>query len=316
MHPIYTVGYSAGWTPATLRAELLRLGAVLWDIRYTPRSRLPGWDRMELRSFLGGAFYRHEPALGNRNYREGPIELAAPARAVPAARTLLARCPIVLLCACRDAHSCHRSDAAAFLAQELGAAVVHLQPPVQASPSGLKGLSLTPPWGTLVAVAARFPRLGKHIETRGWSTSYRGRLAIHQTKGLGELTERELAAICAREPFCAALAAVGITEPGQLPRGQIVAVVSLLDCVPTRNPAAAGVPGAPWFTGVSRGVGQHYFEVPPTEPERSFGDYRPGRFAWLLEDIQDVPEPVSCRGAQGLWDVPADVAGQLGEVVR
>lgn len=41
----------------------------------------------------------------------------------------------------------------------------------------MKALSLTQPWATLVAIGA------KKIETRSWSTSYRGPVAIHASKG-------------------------------------------------------------------------------------------------------------------------------------
>jgi hypothetical protein len=36
--------------------------------------------------------------------------------------------------------------------------------------------------------------------------------------------------------------------------------------------------------------------------EVEFGDYSPGRWAWILDDIQPLREPVRARGAPGLWD--------------
>jgi len=32
-----------------------------------------------------------------------------------------------------------------------------------------------------------------------------------------------------------------------------------------------------------------------------------GPVGWTLADVVELPEPVACRGAQGLWKVPADV---------
>jgi hypothetical protein len=32
-----------------------------------------------------------------------------------------------------------------------------------------------------------------------------------------------------------------------------------------------------------------------------------GPFGWVMTDVLVLPEPVPCRGAHGLWDVPADV---------
>jgi hypothetical protein len=48
-----------------------------------------------------------------------------------------------------------------------------------------------------------------------------------------------------------------------------------------------------------------------TEREWAFGDYGVGRYGWLLANLQVLPEPVPCRGALGLWDVPADVAAAV-----
>jgi hypothetical protein len=36
-----------------------------------------------------------------------------------------------------------------------------------------------------------------------------------------------------------------------------------------------------------------------------------GPYGWVLEDVRPLPEPIPCRGAQGLWDVPADIAERL-----
>ena len=41
--------------------------------------------------------------------------------------------------------------------------------------------------------------------------------------------------------------------------------------------------------------------------ERAFGDYAPGRYAWVLADVLPLPRPVPWRGEQGLFEVP-DVA--------
>jgi len=155
----------------------------------------------------------------------------------------------------------------------------------------MKGLTLTQPWATLVAIGA------KRIETRSWHTSYRGPLAIHAAKGYPDRGLRF------DEPFFMALWRAGIRPDMPIPTGAIVAVCTLLDCVPTHNPAVAVEPGKPWFTGARRGVGQHYYEVPPTDSnEYAFGDYTPGRYAWLLADVCALPEPIPCKGALSLWE--------------
>jgi hypothetical protein len=112
----------------------------------------------------------------------------------------------------------------------------------------MKALSLNPPYATLIAACQRFPELGKHIETRGWSTNYRGDLLIHQTAGLGTMfaDEAELATFCAAEPFRSTLAALGFTEAAQLPRGLIIAKVNLVTSSrPISCPSAGAVAARP-----------------------------------------------------------------------
>jgi uncharacterized protein (DUF488 family) len=128
---IYTLGYS-GWKPEALKAKVDALGALLLDIRYSPRSRRPEWRKEALRELWGADWqqhYLHLVALGNRNYNtDRPIQLAAPEIGLNYVAAALRHRPVVLLCACRDAALCHRSVAADFLSERLSAPVVHLYP--------------------------------------------------------------------------------------------------------------------------------------------------------------------------------------------
>lgn len=36
-----------------------------------------------------------------------------------------------------------------------------------------------------------------------------------------------------------------------------------------------------------------------------------GPYGWVLYDVVALPEPLSCKGRQGLWDVPAELVGRL-----
>ena len=158
----------------------------------------------------------------------------------------------------------------------------------------MRGITLTQPYASLVAVGA------KKIETRSWSTGYRGPIAIHAGQGLGPVGgERGLVELVRSEPFHGALLA-GLGEFGtwDLPRGAIVAVATLVDCV--------------------RATGDGYIEHRATRlldkvsaQERAFGDYSPGRYAWLLADVRRLPEPIPARGALGLWTVPAEIEAQI-----
>lgn len=132
----------------------------------------------------------------------------------------------------------------------------------------MKTITLTQPWATLVASGA------KKIETRSWSTAYRGPLAIHAAKGLGPVGGKAgLQALCDTEPFRSALDGV------DLPHGVIVAVCCLT--------AVYRIPASPMY--LARGVPDDHplasFPVAlppfPDDPERAFGDYTPGRYAWL-----------------------------------
>lgn len=152
-----------------------------------------------------------------------------------------------------------------------------------------KVLTLTQPWATLVAIGA------KKLETRSWATPYRGPLAIHAAKGLADMTETEFARLCNGAPFYGALLAeygkprqhwYGIPgiDVARIPRGAIIAVCKLTGCFATNGFSSA-------------------LRLPPDEPERSFGNYAPGRYAWRLEDVRRLDTPIPLRGQLGLWDL-------------
>jgi hypothetical protein len=175
----------------------------------------------------------------------------------------------------------------------------------------MKGLTLTQPWASLVALGA------KKIETRPWSTSYRGSIAIHAAKGLGPVGgARGLADLCEREPFCSILAAWNSSIGGAFhaldnvdrQRGAIVAVAELVCCVPTNSATDIGGDDKGWSVIAGPLTGQSW---PLTDQERAFGDYSPGRYAWLLAEIRPLREPVPCKGALSLWEVPVEAQRQI-----
>lgn len=155
----------------------------------------------------------------------------------------------------------------------------------------MKAITLTQPWATLVAIGA------KKIETRGWKTDYRGPLAIHAAKGWTEegvnVTRRD-------EPFCSVLQAAGYTDFSQLPRGYVVATCRLVECVRIETPdRQAGI-------GIVNGG---YWTL--DDQERAFGDYTPGRWAWLLADVKPFVVPAAARGSLGLWDWLGEWSGEV-----
>lgn len=155
----------------------------------------------------------------------------------------------------------------------------------------MKGLSLTQPWATLVAIRA------KRFETRSWSATYRGELLIHAAKKFPP----ECHALCRDEPFRSVLLAAGIEHTRQLPTGAIVAhVPGVLPVQRTED-----MPGI-WERMRALGPFPDGSVLPPFEEssEFAFGDYGPHRYAWPLPYAMKLREPVPCKGALGLWAVP------------
>jgi hypothetical protein len=153
----------------------------------------------------------------------------------------------------------------------------------------MKVLTLTQPWASLVAAGA------KRLETRSWSTPYRGPIAIHAAQGF----PRGAVETCFMAPFAGTLKVTvdGPFAPRSLPRGAIVCTATLAEVAPTDSATVRA-----WLR---RGP----------EHERFFGDFTPGRFAWLLTDVHALSEPVAHRGAQGLRDLPVDVAERCGDAI-
>lgn len=119
-HTLYTLGYS-GLAPTDLLRIVELTGATLVDVRLCARSMNPQWRGAAIRTLVGERRYMHIRELGNLNYKiEGAeIELAAPEAAVIPMLAALAEGPAILLCGCADHHTCHRTVAAAWLAERL-----------------------------------------------------------------------------------------------------------------------------------------------------------------------------------------------------
>lgn len=149
----------------------------------------------------------------------------------------------------------------------------------------MKALTLTQPWASLIAIGA------KRIETRSWTTDFRGQVAIHAAKGLGPVGGKSgLKDRCRMPAF--AIALEGIEQPLQL--GAIVAVANLVN-----------------VRRIDMRVRAEVMSQIVTPYEIEFGDYASGRYAWILEDVKPLAQPVPCSGALSLWEVPDDVHRQV-----
>lgn len=143
----------------------------------------------------------------------------------------------------------------------------------------MKALSLTQPWATLVVTGE------KKIETRSWRTNYRGPLAIHAAKGFPRWAKD----LIFQEHFKEALEAHHYLESRQLPVGAIIGFVNVVDC---------------WSTAYIRATQKDNLK------ELAFGDYSEGRWGWVL-DSPRIINPVECKGALQLWDVPEEIKRQV-----
>jgi hypothetical protein len=66
----------------------------------------------------------------------------------------------------------------------------------------------------------------------------------------------------------------------KLPMGSVIAICELYDCCQILQGGSI--------------LNEH--------PEVDFGDFTPGRWAWFLSDVRVLPEPISAKGALGLWE--------------
>ena len=137
----------------------------------------------------------------------------------------------------------------------------------------IPALTLTDPWGTLVALGA------KRYETRSWKTRYRGPLAIHIS---GTLTEEGIW-MCEEQEVAEVLEKAGYSPTSnrrvswELPLKQVIAVVWLEEIHEIRGNFAVNA------------------------RERNFGNYRPGRFAWEFGPVYRLHQPILARGNRLIW---------------
>lgn len=219
-HPIYTIGYNAGWTVPSLWTAIQQLGALLFDIRYSAWSSKQEWRQEALQSVFGDT-YRHVRAMGNINFRGSGIVIAN----LPKGLTEIEQAakPIVLMCACEKATKCHRTVVARAL-QERGHTVTELLPAPEAHSS--VALSIRQPWAWLIVNGY------KDIENRGWATAYRGRFYVHAPATFDSEGYQWV-----RYHF----PAVPLPAPASFRRGGLVGSAELIDIV-TES-------GSPWFCG-------------------------------------------------------------------
>lgn len=169
----------------------------------------------------------------------------------------------------------------------------------------MKAITVRQPWAQLIAIGV------KTIETRSWPTKHRGVIAIHA--GKADYTSY----LQGDDVRCNGIQ-WDPSWPGPLflPRGMVVATANLIDCIPMESlDADAPMPddrslecGHVLYIlpGGDRLLTTDRFVAPTVDIDVSdqipYGHFEQGRWAWLLDDIKPLDEPVPARGMQGLWN--------------
>ena len=128
----------------------------------------------------------------------------------------------------------------------------------------MKVLSLQEPFATLIKEKIKF------IETRSWKTNYRGELYIHASSSnmMNKYKDR--------------LELMKLIKDLDMNYGKIICKCKLVDCV--------------YMT-------QEFIEkIKENEQEYICGEYSVGRYAWILEDIKTLDNPITVKGHLGIWN--------------
>lgn len=179
----------------------------------------------------------------------------------------------------------------------------------------MKALTCKQPEASLVTLGV------VSVLTRSWNTDYRGPLAIHAGASdkairhgftIGDWRTYRADAVSAPhpEPHRMYARAPGATRPESsvpLPIGAIVATCRLVDVVPILDVVQTENHPGRWLeVGTSRSYlslwrpGAAIAER--LDDQLPYGDFTPGRWAWLLEDVKPTTERCpACWGRQ-TWD--------------
>lgn len=148
----------------------------------------------------------------------------------------------------------------------------------------MKAITVWQPWASLLATGK------KHIETRSWRTNYRGEILIHAAKK--PYSQIEL--IIPREDrklIEDALRLKYIDWKERVPTSVIVGKANLVNCVL-----------------IDEKIAELIKEQHPDE--YAFGDFTPGRYAWVMESPVLFKNPIPAKGKQGLWNWEGEIPNE------
>ncbi len=127
----------------------------------------------------------------------------------------------------------------------------------------IRVLSIIEPWASLIAHKI------KYIETRSFKTNYRGELYIHAS--LKKLSAKDNHVVSLLE----------LLPDVNLMYGHVIAKCKLVDCVYMDE--------------------KFLKEIKNNKTEHLCGDYKLGRYGWILEDIELLDTPFKVKGNLGIW---------------
>ena len=136
----------------------------------------------------------------------------------------------------------------------------------------MKALTIWQPWCTLIA------RELKRVETRPWSTEHRGDIAIHAAARIPPIDLAGVQKIIDKHKL-----------HGFMPLGKVICIAKLESVRPTEFfiELFEKMKGSAMKSAMKR--------------EIALGDYRPGRFGFVLTDIRLI-RPFPIRGQQRMWN--------------
>jgi activating signal cointegrator 1 len=157
----------------------------------------------------------------------------------------------------------------------------------------MKAITLHEPWAWAVLHG------WKEVETRSWSTNYRGPLAIHA----GKKRDVDGAMLHLKLNSCRGLSDHLLPPFEQLPFGCIIATCNLVAVFPTHLVETE-----------SKKLKRPFEPANGWDFERIFGNYVNGRFAWILRDVVPVVPHIETHGWQRLWNwtPPENLSTNLG----
>lgn len=106
----------------------------------------------------------------------------------------------------------------------------------------------------------------KHVETRSWKTNYRGKIYIHSCVAKDKIKDYI-------QPLI----------KSELQYGYILCSADLVDCIY---------------------MDESYIERVKKEDYNNYlcGRYEPGRYGWVLENVEVLEKPIPAKGQLGIWN--------------